>query len=337
VNRHPECCHAGSLRRSRRRGLLALLVGALAAYPALGQQQNRIPRIVYLTGRNAPPDPSADAVRQGLRELGYVEGRTIQFEAHYFGDRLDSAPAEVGALVQKATIVVSPTFILIQAAMRASRTVPIVIVSNQDPVAAGFVASLSRPGGNVTGVSRLLRELSGKRLELLKEVIPGLARVGIVWNQDSPSANWADYQPAAGTLKLHTESLPVRGPVPDLEGVFQSAVKARSGAVILTRNFLLVGHSRRAAELAIRHRLPLMCEGTEEVIAGALMSYSGNDAASYRRAAFFVDRILKGAKPGELPIDQSSEFELVVNLKTARAIGLPISKDFLLRAHKVIE
>ena len=323
---------------ARRKLLIALGAGAVTAPWDIAQGQAKVPRIAYLTGRSAPPDPSADAVRQGLRELGYVEGKNILFEAHYFGDRLDRMPSLVAGIALKADVIVSPTMAVIRAAKQATSSVPIVIVLNRDPIAMGLVTSLARPGGNITGISRLLQELSSKRLELLKEAIPGLTRVSILWNEGAQEAAGPnDYEAAARFLKIQLQSLGVRGPSPDLEGAFQAAVNARSGALIIARNFLLLGHSKRIADLAIKHRLPLMCEGSEELAAGALMSYSENDAASYKRAAVFIDKILKGAKPNDLPIEQAAEFELVINMKTAKAIGLAISKDMLLRAHRVIE
>jgi putative ABC transport system substrate-binding protein len=327
---------------ARRKLLIALGAGAVAApLAAFAQRQPaKIPRVAYVSGRSGPPDPSADAVRQGLRDLGYVEGKNILFEARYYRKKLDRTAelaAELGQL--KADVLVSATMPVILAARQASATVPIVIVSGADPVKLGLVDSLARPGGNITGISRLTRELGGKRLELLKEVIPGLARVAVLRDVSEPATDYGfkEYESAARTLKTQLLPLEVRPPKPDLEGAFQAATKGRAGALVTIRNTLLLDHSRQIANLAIKHRLPSMYEGNEFIEAGGLISYSSNDTASFKRAAVFVDKILKGAKPADLPIEQATEFELAINLKTAKAIGLAISKDFMLRAHKVIE
>lgn len=326
----------------RRKLLVALSAGALVAplatYPQ--RQPTKIPRIGYLSGRSGPPDPSAEAFLQGLRELGYVERKNILIEYRYVQGKLDQIPSLVAELVQlKVDVLVSPFSPTIRAAKQATRTIPIVMVTTLDPVAAGLVDSMARPGGNITGLTRLTRELSGKRLELLKEVIPGISRVGYLWVGDDTAsgAGLKEYEAAARALKIQLLSLEVRGPQPDLEGAFQAAAKGGASALITGRTGFLLGYSKRIADLAIKNRLPSMYEGSEFIEAGGLMSYSANDNESFRRAAVFVDKILKGAKPADLPIEQPTQFELVINVKTAKAIGLAISKDMLLRAHKVIE
>ena len=208
-----------------------------------------------------------------------------------------------------------------------------------DPVAAGFVDSLARPGGNITGVVRLTRELSGKRLELLKEAVPRISRVGVLWDGNAapgPAIAFKEYEAAARGLKLEFQSLEVRGPAPDLDGAFQAAAKGRANALIVVRNATVDPHLKRIVDFTIKNRLPSVWEGSEFVEAGGLMSYSSDDPANYRRAAYHVDKILKGAKPADLPVEQPTKFEFIINLKTAKQIGLTIPQSLLYRADKVI-
>jgi putative ABC transport system substrate-binding protein len=209
---------------------------------------------------------------------------------------------------------------------------------NVDPVAAGIVDSLARPGGNITGLARFMTELSGKRLELLKEIVPGTSRVGVLWDADDPGAasGFKEYKAATPALKIQLQSLDVRGQNPDLEGAFQAAVKGRASALITVRNPLLLGYPKRIADLAKKKRLPSMYEGSDFVEAGGLVSYASSDAENFRRAAYYVDKILKGAKPADLPVEQPTKFELVINLKTAKQIGLTIPPSVLARADRVI-
>jgi putative ABC transport system substrate-binding protein len=210
-------------------------------------------------------------------------------------------------------------------------------VTPVDPVANGIVDSLARPGGNITGLTRLTRDLKKQRLELLKEIVPRTSRVGVLWDAGNESARLAfkEYEDAARPLKISLQSLTVRGPHPDFEVVFQAAVKERSSALITIRNVLINRYRKRIADRAIRHRLPSMYEGSEYVEDGGLMSYAVSDAESYRRAATYVDKILKGAKPADLPVEQPAKFELVINLKAAKQIGLTIPPKVLARADKV--
>jgi putative ABC transport system substrate-binding protein len=207
-----------------------------------------------------------------------------------------------------------------------------------DPVAARLVDSLARPGGNITGLTRLSRELSGNRLELLTEVIPGISRVGLLWDAASESSAIAfkEYEAVAPALKIRPQSLDVRGPSPDLDAALDAASKGRTNALITIRGVLLDPYSKRIIDLLIKKRLPSMYEGSEFVETGGLMSYSVSDTESFRRAAYYVDRILKGTKPADLPVEQPMKFELVINLNTAKQIGLTIPPNVLARADKVI-
>ena len=265
--------------------LIALCVSAHAQQPA-----KKIPRIGYVRVVGVPsiPGPNVGAFRHGLKDLGYVEGKNIQIEFRYAEGKRARVPSLVAELVQlKVDVLVSPDSNAIRVAKQTTKTIPIVMVINQDPVATGLVDSLARPGGNITGISRLTRELSGKRLELLTEVVPGIAQVGILWDvtAEGPNISFKEYQAAARVLKIQLQSLEVRGPDPDLAGAFQSAVKGRASALITIGNSLLNRHRKQIADYAIKHRLPSMYESTMWVEAGGLISYSSNDAKSYRRAA----------------------------------------------------
>ena len=320
---------------------LSALLLALS-YDANAQQPTNIPRIGFVsgTGNANNPGPNIEAFRRGLRDLGYIEGKNILIEYRYMEGIMDRTPSFVAELVQlKVDILVSPVASAIRVAKQASSTIPLVMVITTDPVATGLIDSLARPGGNITGLTRLTRDLSGKRLELLKEVVPRLSRVGVLDDADAPVQTKAfrDYEAAARALNIELQSLEVRGRNPDFERAFQAAAKGRVGALITVRTPLLVGYRKQIADLAIKNRLPSMTEGNDFVEAGGLLSYSANDAESFRRAAYYVDKILRGAKPADLPIEQPTKFELVINLKTAKQIGLSIPPNVLARADKVIK
>ena len=310
---------------------------------AEAQQPTKVPRIGYVSGSGDPQDPGplVEGFRQGLRDLGYIEGKNILVEYRYTVEAgLDRIPGLVTELVQlKVDVLVATSTLPIRAAKKATKTIPIVIASPTDPVAAGFIDSLARPGGNITGVVRLTRELSGKRLELLKEAVPRISRVGVLWDGNAapgPAIAFNEYKAAARSLKLEFQSLEVRGPDPDVDGAFQAAAKERVNALIVVRNTTVDRHSKRIVDFAIKNRLPSVWEGSEFVEAGGLMSYTSDDPANYRRIATYVDRILKGAKPADLPVEQPTKFELVINLKTAKEIGLTVPQSVLYRADKVI-
>ena len=323
---------------------LAVVILLLAlSFPARAQQPNKVPRIGFVTGSGDPNKPGAlvEAFQQGLRDLGYVEGKNILVEYRYIEGKRDRISGLVAELVQlKVDVFVSPTQSVILAAKQSTRTIPIVMAINGNPVTLGLVDSLARPGGNITGLTSLNRELSGKRLELFNEVVPRISRVGILTDATSTtgsSTGLEEYEAAARAIKMPLQSLKVRGPSPDLEDVFRAAVKARVSALISVRAGVLLPYTKTIADLAIKNRLPLMFEGSGLVEAGGLMSYSPNDTEFYRRAATYVDKILKGAKPADLPVEQPMKFEFVINLKTAKQIGLTIPQTVLYRADRVIK
>ena len=308
---------------------------------AWAQQPAKVPRIGYLSGSGdaSNPGPLVEFFRQGLRDHGHVEGKTILVEYRYAEGQRDRVPDLVAELVQlKVDVIFVGTLPAALAAKQTTKTIPIVMVLAVDPVATSIVDSLARPGGNITGLATLQRDLAGKRLELLKEVVPAMSRAGILWdaNASGSAIAFKEYEAAARTLKVQLQSLEVRGPEPDLEGTLQVAAKGRASALITIRNPMLRRYTKRIAELAIKNQLPSMHEGSESVEAGGLMSYAANDAENFKRAAYYVDRILKGTKPADLPVEQPTKFELLINLKTAKQIGLTIPPNVLARADRVI-
>jgi putative ABC transport system substrate-binding protein len=319
--------------------LLALSIRVEAQQPAV-----RIPRIGFLQRRVPPtptnPDPLGDAFRKGLRDLGYSEGKNIIIEQRYAEGKADRIPVLVAELVTlNVDVLVFGTLPAIRAAKQATKTIPVVIIFQGDPVAAGLVNSLARPGGNITGLTRLTRDLSGKRLEVLNEAVSGISRVGVLLDATSPetaTTSLKDYETAGRPLKITIQALEIRGPKPDFEEAFQAATKGRINALITIRDALTASYPKQIAELAISNRLPSMHADSPYVEAGGLMSYATNDAEQFKRAAVYVDKILKGAKPTDLPIEQPTKFELVINLKTAKQIGLTIPPNVLARADKVV-
>jgi ABC-type uncharacterized transport system substrate-binding protein len=321
--------------------LCSILFAPCSAVEA--QQPTRIPRVGFVTSAGNPNSPGlrVEAFKRGLRELGYVEGKNILVEYRYIEGKTERVPVIVAELVQlKPDVLVLLSLGAVRAAKQATRAIPIVTVLPDDLVALGMVDSLARPGGNITGLTRLSRELSGKRLELLTEAIPGITRVGVLYGLSSiqvgPRA-FQDYDVPARALKIALQILEVRPPNPDLAGAFRDAAKGRAQALVAVTTSVLVPNDKKIAELAIKHRLPTMLEASHYVEAGGLMSYSADDRESFKRAAIYVDKILKGAKPAELPIEQPTKIEFVVNLKTAKQIGLTIPPNVLARADKVIK
>jgi putative ABC transport system substrate-binding protein len=320
--------------------LLALVVGALstALCAPAAAQKTKIPRIGYLVSSSADLGPSL--LRQSLRDLGYLEGENIALEYRYLEGKFDRSPQLAAELVQLKVDLIFAAFLPgLRAVKEATKTIPIVMVTFVDPVASGLIDSLAHPGGNITGVASLRRDLSGKRLELLQEVIPAKSQVALLWDKNAPGPvmSFKEYETAAAALKIRLQSIEVRGPDPDLDGVFQALAKSRAKALVLVANPVLAPHKERIASVANRNRLPSMCESTEYVEAGCLMAYSANQPDLYRRAAIYVDKILKGAKPADLPVEQPTKFELVINLKAAKQIGVTIPQSVLYKADRVIK
>jgi putative tryptophan/tyrosine transport system substrate-binding protein len=323
--------------------LVLLLTNAILIFsrPVEAQQPKRVPRIGFvISGANTDSNPRIEAFRHGLRDLGYIDGKDIVVEYRYAEGKNERFPKLVAELVQlKVDVVVVTALPAIRAAKQSTTTIPIIMMTTTDPVATGMVESLARPGGNITGIARLTRELNGKRLELLKEAVPRISHVGVLWDADGLALDVAfkEYEAGARALKIRLQSLEVRGPNPDLDGAFQAAAKERMSALVTIGDALLNRYLKRIADLAIKNRLPSMYETSQWVEAGGLMSYSANDAESFRRAAVFVDKILKGAKPADLPVEQPTKFEFVINLKTAKALNLTIPQTVLFRADRVIK
>lgn len=323
----------------KREMVLALL--ALGAAPfASAQQTAKIPRIaVFSVTTLSAQAPWLEALRQGLRELGYVEGKNIVIEyrsAEGKLDRTQEIAAELVRLNVACIITAGPT--PTRASKQATATIPIVMASGDDPVALGFVASLARPGGNVTGLTSLSADLAGKRLELIKEVIPKLSLVAVLWNPGVISAERQieEIKSAAQNMAVRLQSLKVKHP-DELEGAFQTAVQSHANGLIVVTSGPINIHRSKITALAARHRLPAIYDAQEFVSAGGLMSYAPSREDMYRRAAGYVDKILKGAKPADLPVERPAKFELTINLKTAKALGLQIPKAMLFRADQVIE
>ena len=318
---------------------LVLATVLLTTVPlAEAQQAKKAPRIGALSGGSrSSTTASTNAFRQGLRELGYLEGQNIAIEYRYADGKLDRLPGLAGELVaSKVDVIVAQAPAAVRAAKNATSAIPVVMAHGGDPVAQGFVASLARPGGNITGLSNFSAELSGKRLELLKEAFPKVSRVAVIWNPDAPGPvlTFKELEIAAKALKVQLQSLPVRGPN-DFEGTFQAA-RGRAGSLFVIQDVVTVTYLKRIVELAAKTRLPAIYMEAEWTDAGGLMSYGPNQLDLFHRAATYVDKILKGRTPADLPVEQPMRFEFVVNLKTAKQIGVTIPPNVLVRADRVI-
>jgi putative tryptophan/tyrosine transport system substrate-binding protein len=305
----------------------------------------QLPGKVYRIGLilTAPPGPAAHIARaldEGLRELGYVEGRNIVVERRFADGKQERLPALAAELVRlKVDVIVTGSNPVVAAVKQATTTIPVVMAVSRDPVGAGFIASLARPGGNITGLSNdPTPEILGKNLELLKEAVPGVSRVAFLWNPVPPGAGtYRDVvESAARRLGVTFQSVEVRGRN-EFEGAFAAMVRERAGGVVVAGDPVTFGARSQVVLLAARNRLPAMYVQREFVEGGGLMSYGPNIAHQFRRAAVYVDKILKGAKPAALPVEQATRFELVINLKTAKALGLTIPPSVLLRADEVIQ
>jgi putative ABC transport system substrate-binding protein len=307
------------------------------------QQPKKVPRIGYLSLLlPAHESTRSEAIRLALRELGYIEGQNIAIEYRYAEGKRDRFPELAAELVRlKVDIIVAAGGSeWIRAAQNATKTIPIVMTgTGRDPIEAGLVESLARPGGNVTGITNLSVELGGKRLELLKEAVPKVARVAVLYEPASrpSSLEVKEVLPvAARALRLTIQPLEVRS-ADDFERVFAALRKQRPDGFYVTTGGLMMANQKRIADLALKSRIPSMYQSREFVDAGGLMSYGADIADSYRRVAYFVDRILKGAKPTDLPVEQPTKFEFIINLKTAQQIGLTIPPELLARSNKLIK
>jgi putative ABC transport system substrate-binding protein len=320
---------------------LAVLVALAAplAADAQGAGPGKTARIGRLSPLSADQDaPNLAAFRRGLRDLGWVEGRDFAIEARFAGGKPDRLPQLAAELVrQRVDLILVGSNQGALAASRATSAIPIVMVTTGDPVEGGLVASLARPGGNLTGVTALGWVLSAKRLELLKETVPGVTRVAVLANPTSPytATFLAEREAAARTLGIELPVLQARDPAA-VEQAFAAMASERPGALLVLADVMFIDHRRRIVELAARHRLPAVYPEREFVGAGGLMFYGASLADMYRRAAAYADRILKGAKPADLPIEQPTKLELVINLKTANALGLAIPPEVLARADQVV-
>ena len=325
----------------RRREFVSGLGGAVVAWPltAAAQTQKKIPRVGYIvSGTPSSARQSLEAFRQGLRDLGWVEGQTIALEFRFLEGRAERAPELVAELIRlDLDVLVAAGSAAALAAKAATRTIPIVMLG-PDPVGLGLVASLARPGGNVTGLSYLIVELCGKRLQLLKELAPGLTRIAVLRNPNAliDAVMWRETEAAARKLEVALQALEVRG-ADDFEAAFAAAARGNAQALLTLDEPLLVAFRSRIVALAAGSRLPAMYGYREFPDAGGLMSYGPNLVDIVRRAAAYVDKILKGAKPADLAAEQPTKFEMVLNLKTAKALGLTIPPLVLAQADEVIE
>jgi putative ABC transport system substrate-binding protein len=325
-----------------RRTTIFLLAAAamFSAGAAFAGDAPALPRIgvVSSTGDARTPGPYIDAFREKLRDLGYVEGKNIALELRFAAGKLDRVPGFVEELAQQnvAALVVS-SIPAIRAAKRAAANVPVVMLATIDPVATGIVASLSRPGGNLTGIASLNRDLRRDAFDSLREAAPAVTRIGVLWNVEGRASSSAlkDYETLVPTRKVQFQSLEVRSASPDLDGAFQAALKAHAQALITVGNPALARHLKEIAALALKNGLPSLSERGGYAEVGGLMDYSADYVENFRRLAVYVDKILKGAKPGELAIEKS-KFHLAVNLKIAQQLGLTPPQALIKRADKVI-
>ena len=327
--------------RLRSIGLISTLVLGLLATPltAEAQQAGKVYRVGVLRFRGSPDHPNIQAFRQGLRDLGWVEGQNITLEYRWAKGRRDRLPELAAELVRlKVDVIVVTGNRTIRVVKKATSTIPIVVAHTGDLVGPGHAASLARPGGNITGLVTMSPDLSTKRLELLKEVVPKVSRVAVLWNAANRGKlrEFKYTQTAANALRLQLQSVEVRRP-DDLEHAFSAIQRERADALLLLPEGLVNSRASRIADFTLKNRLPAIHQVLSFADAGGLMVYGPNDRDLYRRAATYVDKILKGAKPGDLPIEQPTKFELVINLKTAKQLGVTIPPEMLFRADKVIK
>jgi len=321
----------------RRRFLAAIAGGLLAAPLGAEAQPPKVPQIGVLSPGSPGPSPLIGAFQQGLRDLGYLDRQSVVIEYRFAEAKLERLPALAAELVNlKVDVILAINTPAVLAAKNATKTIPIVFTWVGDP--AGVVASLARPEGNVTGLATLATDLSGKRLGLLKETLPGLSRVVVLWNLDAPANKLQaeELQHTGPQLGLQVQLLGVRSP-DEYENALRAATRQQAGALFVTEEAMLLPYRRRLLDLAAKHRLPAASGYREFAEAGGLLTYGPQLPDLFRRAAIYVDKILKGTKPRDLPVERPTKFELVINLKTARALGLTIPQAFLARADEVIQ
>jgi len=329
---------------NKRRNLVIALGASAILLPlhSLAQQQGKVWRVGFLSQRGRPDSLESGVFgefRRGMRDFGYVEGKNLEIEWRFADSRFQQLPDLAAELARlRVDVIVSVGTAATSAAQKATTTIPIVMATAPDPVGSGFVASLARPGGNITGLSNLATDLGPKHLEMLLGLAPGLSRVAILMNPANQShvVTQKNVQTAAQKTKVKILAFEART-VPEIEKAFSAMVKEKAGAVIVARDGLFTQQARQIAELAAKHRLPTISGHWEFVEAGGLISYGQNNAEHYRRAAMFVDKIFKGAKPSDLPVEQPTKFELFVNRKIAKSLGLTIPQSMLITADKVIE
>jgi putative ABC transport system substrate-binding protein len=322
-----------------RRAFIGTLAGGLLAVPLAAEAQPaaKVARLGVLLFSTPAAEPNLPALLAGLRDLGYVEGRNIALEYRYAEgrpERVSELALQIASVKPDVLVVLGGD--LVPSMKHATATVPIVMLTSQDPVEAGVVASFARPGGNLTGVAFVSSETAGKRLQFLKEAVPSLTRVAVLWNPDHPDGEYRNTGAAARRLGIHVQSLEVRRP-DDFDAVFQAAIRERAEALLVASSRFMNSNRSRVLEFAGKQRVPLVTGWGPWARAGSFMSYGPDLDTLVRRAATHVDRILRGAKPADLPVEQSTKFELVINLKTARALGLTIPQSLLQRADQVIE
>jgi len=326
--------------KRRLASILACILLALFCLPTRAQQAAKVTRIGYIAGVSATADaPRLKAFQAALRELGYVEGQNVVIDYRHENRELERLADLAAELVRlKPDILVAVTTNAALAARKSTATIPIVFMGVTDPVAAGLVETLARPGGNSTGVTNMAAVLAGKRLEFLKETVPRIARVAVLWDPQAPGSvpQWKESQLAAAKLGLQLHSMEVSS-VEDYEGAFKEATKTRNSAVMLTLNPLANSNQKALAELAINSRLPSICARADYAENGCLMAYGPGYSTEGRDGARYVDRILKGGRPGDIPVEQPTKFEFVVNLKTARRLGVTVPQSVLNQADVVIQ
>lgn len=324
-----------------RRRFIASMVGAVLSVPfaAQAQQAGKVYRVGFLWDSPAVFPDAIEAFRAGLRDLGWIEGRDIAIEYRWAegkSERMRELAAELVRL--KVDVIVAPSSIYTGAAKRATATIPIIFMSHADPLGSGHVASLARPGGNITGLSIMMTETNAKGLELLKEAVPGLSRVAVVWDPATPShgPGLNAIEAAGRALALRIQPVAVRSAA-EFDSAFSAIIRERADGVLVLSTPIYIAGARRLAELAMTHKLPAMFGPRVHAETGGLMSFGPDRTDLYRRGAGYVDKILKGAKPAALPVQQPTKFELVVNLKTAKALGITIPQSVLLRADEAIQ